>query len=104
MNLSVRLRNDLNCGMWDSEYNRQLESQSRVGLVKGGSLETSSIRVLVVEDSEQFRQFICSTLGKRPELQIVGEVTDGLQAVQKARRTATGLDSARHRASIAEWN
>jgi DNA-binding NarL/FixJ family response regulator len=44
----------------------------------------SSIRVLVVEDYEPFRRFICSTLGKRPELQIVGEVADGLAAVQKA--------------------
>jgi len=47
-------------------------------------LKTSSIRVLVVEDSEQFRKFICSTLGERPELQIVGEDTDGLQALQRA--------------------
>jgi len=46
-------------------------------------LKTSLKRVLVVEDSEPFRKFICSTIGKRPELQIVGEVTDGLQAVQK---------------------
>ena len=38
----------------------------------------------MVEDSEPFRKFVCSTLGKRPELQIVGEVTDGLQAVRKA--------------------
>ena len=47
-------------------------------------METSSIRVLVVEDSEEFRKFICSTLGERPELQIVGEDTDGLQALQRA--------------------
>jgi DNA-binding NarL/FixJ family response regulator len=47
-------------------------------------LATSSSRVLVVEDSEPFRKFICSALGRRPELQIVGAVTDGLQAVQKA--------------------
>jgi DNA-binding NarL/FixJ family response regulator len=47
-------------------------------------LETSSIRVLVVEDSEEFRKFICSTLGERPELQIVGEDTDGLQGLQRA--------------------
>jgi len=47
-------------------------------------LETSSIRVLVVEDSEEFRKFICSTFGERPELQIVGEDTDGLQALQRA--------------------
>ena len=38
----------------------------------------------MVEDSEQFRKFICSTLGERPELQIVGEDTDGLQALQRA--------------------
>jgi DNA-binding NarL/FixJ family response regulator len=47
-------------------------------------LETSSIRVLVVEDSEKFRKLICSMLGERPELQIVGEDTDGLQALQRA--------------------
>jgi DNA-binding NarL/FixJ family response regulator len=47
-------------------------------------LETSSIRVLVVEDSEEFRKFICSMLGERPELQIVGEDSDGLYALQRA--------------------
>jgi DNA-binding NarL/FixJ family response regulator len=48
-------------------------------------LETSSRRVLVVEDSEPFRKFVCSALEKRPELQIVCEVSDGLEAVQKAK-------------------
>ena len=43
-----------------------------------------SARVLVVEDHEQFRRFICATLGKNPELQVVGTVSDGLAAVQKA--------------------
>ena len=38
----------------------------------------------MVEDWEPFRNFICSVLGQRPELQVVGEVIDGLQAVQKA--------------------
>ena len=47
-------------------------------------METASVKVLVVEDSEPFRKFIRSTLGKRPELQIVGEVSDGLEAVHKA--------------------
>ena len=42
------------------------------------------VRVVVVEDHEQFRRLICSTLGKVPELQIVAEVSDGLAAVQKA--------------------
>jgi DNA-binding NarL/FixJ family response regulator len=43
-----------------------------------------SMRVLVAEDYAPFRQFVCSTLGKQPELRIVGEVSDGLEAVQKA--------------------
>jgi DNA-binding NarL/FixJ family response regulator len=47
-------------------------------------LETSLTRILVVEDSETFRKFICSTLGKRPELRIVGEIADGLEAVREA--------------------
>jgi len=42
------------------------------------------VRVLVVEDYELFRKFICSTLGERAELHLVGEVADGLEAVQKA--------------------
>jgi DNA-binding NarL/FixJ family response regulator len=46
-------------------------------------LENSTLRVLVVEDYEPFRQFICSTLGKR-DLHVVGEASDGLEAVQKA--------------------
>jgi DNA-binding NarL/FixJ family response regulator len=45
----------------------------------------SSVRVLVVEDNEPYRRFICSTFKKRPELHIVCEVSDGLEAVQKAK-------------------
>jgi two-component system nitrate/nitrite response regulator NarL len=44
----------------------------------------SSIRVLVVDDFEPFRQFICEALGKTPDLQVVGEASDGFEAVQKA--------------------
>ena len=43
-----------------------------------------SVRVLVVEDYEPFRRFIRSMLRKGPELQIVGETSDGLEAVNKA--------------------
>jgi DNA-binding NarL/FixJ family response regulator len=47
-------------------------------------LPTSSARVLVVEDYEPFRRFVVSILQEQPELQIVGDVSDGLQAVQRA--------------------
>jgi DNA-binding NarL/FixJ family response regulator len=44
----------------------------------------SSLRVLVVDDWEPFRRFVCSTLEKKPEFLVVGEASDGLEAVQKA--------------------
>ena len=47
-------------------------------------METATVRVLVVEDYEPFRRFVCSTLGKRPELRVIGEASDGLEAVHKA--------------------
>jgi len=50
----------------------------------GPGFNMSSVRILVVEDFAPFRQFIRSTLGERPDLQIIGEVSDGLEAVQKA--------------------
>jgi DNA-binding NarL/FixJ family response regulator len=46
-------------------------------------LETATIRVLVVDDYEPFRRFVCSTLKRKPDLQIVGEVSDGLEAVRR---------------------
>ena len=47
-------------------------------------MELSSFRILVVDDFAPFREFVCSTLAKRTELQVVGEAADGLEAVQKA--------------------
>jgi DNA-binding NarL/FixJ family response regulator len=44
----------------------------------------SSIRILVVEDFAPFRKVIRSTLGERADLQVICEVADGLEAVQKA--------------------
>ena len=41
-------------------------------------------RVLVVEDFAPFRRFVSSILGNRPEFEIIGEVADGLEAVEKA--------------------
>jgi AmiR/NasT family two-component response regulator len=44
----------------------------------------SSVRVLVVEDSERLRRFICSTPEKRPDWQVIGEASNGLETVHKA--------------------
>ena len=50
----------------------------------GDYLPASPVRVLVVEDFEPFRRFVVSILQERPELQIICEVSDGLEAAQKA--------------------
>ena len=47
-------------------------------------MAASPIKVLVVDDYEPFRRLVVSMLGERPELQIIGEASDGLDAVQKA--------------------
>jgi DNA-binding NarL/FixJ family response regulator len=47
-------------------------------------LATILNRVLVVEDYEPFRRFVCSTLERSLDLQIVGEAADGFEAVRKA--------------------
>jgi len=44
----------------------------------------SPVRVLVVDDFELFLRFVRSMLEKRPELQVICEVSDGLEAVHKA--------------------
>jgi two-component system nitrate/nitrite response regulator NarL len=43
----------------------------------------SSVRVLIIEDFEPFRRFMHTTL-QETELQVVGEASDGLEAVRKA--------------------
>jgi DNA-binding NarL/FixJ family response regulator len=47
-------------------------------------LEAATIGVLVVDDYEPFRRFVCSTLGKRTDFHVIGEASDGLEAVRKA--------------------
>src|SRR5258708_36441234 len=42
------------------------------------------LRVLVAEDYPPFRHFLTSTVQSRPELQLICEVADGLEAVEKA--------------------
>jgi DNA-binding NarL/FixJ family response regulator len=42
------------------------------------------MRVLMVDDYAPWRRFVSSMLQKQPELQVIGEVSDGLEAVRKA--------------------
>jgi DNA-binding NarL/FixJ family response regulator len=47
-------------------------------------VDKSPIRVLVVEDYEPWRRYVSAALQKQTELQVIGEVSDGLEAVQQA--------------------
>jgi len=63
---------------------RKLGSGQPCPTDKGPKAVPMSMRVLVVEDFAPFRQFVTSTLGKAPDVDVICEVSDGLEAVQKA--------------------
>jgi DNA-binding NarL/FixJ family response regulator len=44
----------------------------------------SPTRILVVDDHEGWRRKVCQLLQVRPEFQVIGEASDGSEAVQKA--------------------
>src|SRR3954453_15534932 len=51
----------------------------------------SSVHVLVVDDSEPFRNLIISRLHTVPELEVICCASDGIEAVQKARQLRPDL-------------
>jgi DNA-binding NarL/FixJ family response regulator len=61
-----------------------LQSDSRFVLRKD-SMSARSIRVLLAEDYPAFRRFLASTMQSRPDLEVICEVANGLEAVEKAR-------------------
>lgn len=50
-----------------------------------------AVRILVVDDYEPFRRVVCSILSKVPGWQVVGEVSDVLEAVQRAEELQPNL-------------
>jgi DNA-binding NarL/FixJ family response regulator len=42
------------------------------------------LRILIVDDFEKFRRYLCSALGQDRRFEIVGQACDGMEAVQKA--------------------
>ena len=57
----------------------------------GASLQTPSVRVLVADDFAPWRRLLHSILQDKPELTVICEVSDGLEAVQKARELQPDL-------------
>jgi DNA-binding NarL/FixJ family response regulator len=85
------MRNEMNRERWEHEYSQQLKSRSWVWSLERGGMKRLLRRVLVVDDSEPFRKFVCSVLKAIPNLQIAGQATDGLEAVHKAQQLQPDL-------------
>jgi len=49
------------------------------------------MRILVVDDYQPWRRFVCTMLENHPESQLVGEVSDGLEAVYKSQELRPDL-------------
>lgn len=49
------------------------------------------VRVLVVDDFEQWREFACVIIHEIPGVLVVGQASDGREAVQKARELQADL-------------
>ena len=54
-------------------------------------MSPAAVHILVVEDFTPFRSLLTSLLQQRPEWQVVAEVSDGSQAVQKAKELSPDL-------------
>ena len=54
-------------------------------------MDASIIQVVVVDDFQPWRRFVRSILQEQPQLRIIGEASDGLAAVQKARELQPDL-------------
>ena len=48
-------------------------------------------RILVADDFRAWRREVCSMLGTQPDLKVIAEAADGLEAVEKARRLKPDL-------------
>jgi len=49
------------------------------------------VRVIVAEDFDRFRRYICSTLLSRSNVHLVSEISDGLEAVQRTQEMQPDL-------------
>ena len=58
---------------------------------EGAALQKIGVRILVVEDYASWSHFLCSTLGQKQELRVVCVVSNGLDAVEKAKQLTPDL-------------
>jgi len=71
-------------------HKKDFSGGKRVTVQQAGGTR-KSVRVLVVDDFERWHEFVLEILSKEPELEIIGRVGDGLEAVQQAKQLQPDL-------------
>src|SRR5262245_58597335 len=51
----------------------------------------SLFRILDVDDFEPLRRFVCSTLSRRADFQVIGQAVDGVEALEKTQEAQPDL-------------
>jgi PAS domain S-box-containing protein len=82
VNGTISIESKPNCG---TTIDVDVPLSTPTASAQAASLATSVARVMVVEDFEPFRRMISSMLQDRAEVQVIAEVSDGLEALQKAK-------------------
>jgi DNA-binding NarL/FixJ family response regulator len=70
---------------------KRLQVSSHLAVKEAKLVPIASMRILVADDLELWRRSVRSMLGRHAELQLVGEVADGLVAVQEASKLKPDL-------------
>jgi hypothetical protein len=63
-----------------------------------------AIRILIVDDCEPWRISVRSILKRNPQLRVIGEARDGIEAIEKAATFAPGCRASGYRNAATEWN
>jgi DNA-binding NarL/FixJ family response regulator len=71
------------------------KGSSGIAQVQGGKetklMAMAQIRILVVDDYELWHRFVSTVLGKNPDLKVIGQLSDGLEAVRQAEKLQPDL-------------
>jgi DNA-binding NarL/FixJ family response regulator len=74
-----------------SSTNGGMRSLGEETITDASNLSPTITRILVVEDFEPYRAFVTSFLREKPDMQVICEVSDGLDGVAKAKQLAPDL-------------
>jgi len=63
---------------------QQVDSR-HIEMVRAGAGIGERLKILVVDDHEEFRKYVCALLESQPRFAVVGEGANGVEAIDRAR-------------------